>query len=159
MTCFPSSTRTRLLASVVAIALGPAVYAAGELPSWIRNIEAGSALEKVFFRLMSVPNSPVLFRRPPRETRPALTEMIKAQPHNADLYSLRALEGEQQLDASAAESDWKAYVNNSSDKINAELALADFYHRRLRPDDEIKTLTLVANAPPIAFEKDRKSVV
>ena len=62
---------------------------------------------------MSVPNAPVLFRRPPRETRPALSEMIKAQPHNADLYSLRALEDEQQLDASAAESDWKAYVNNS----------------------------------------------
>jgi len=154
LTYFPSSRRIRLLTSVVVvIALGTAGYAAGELPSWIRNIEARSALEAVFFRLMPVPNAPVLFRRPPRETRPALSEMIKVQPHNADLYSLRALEDEQQLDASAAESDWKAYVNNASDKIDAELALADFYHRRLRPDDEIKTLTLVANAPPIASEK------
>ena len=150
----PSSMRTRLLTSaLVAIVVGSAAYAAGELPSWIRNIEAKSALEAVFFRLMSVPNAPILFRRPPRETRPALSEMIKAQPHNADLYSLRALEDEQQLDATAAESDWKAYVNTSSDKVNAELALADFYHRRLRPDDEIKTLTLVANAPPIPAEK------
>ena len=89
----------------------------------------------------------------PSETRPALTDLIKAQPHNAELYSLRALEDEQQLDFSAAESDWKAYVDNSSDKISAQLALADFYHHRLRPADEIKTLSLVANAPPIAAEK------
>ena len=31
--------------------------------------------------------------------------------------------------------------------------LPDFYHRRLRPADEIETLSLVANAPPIAAEK------
>ena len=79
--------------------------------------------------------------------------MIKAQPRNAELYSLRALEDEQQLDFTAAESDWKAYVENSSDKISAQLALADFYHHRLRPADEIKTLSLVANAPAIAAEK------
>ena len=65
---------------------------------------------------------------------------------------MRALEDEQQLDFSAAEVDWKSYVDNSSDKISAQLALADFYHHRLRPADEIKTLSLVANAPPIAAE-------
>ena len=154
MKYFLSSMRTRLLATaLVASAFGSAIHAAGELPSWIRNLEASSALEAVFFRLMPVPTAPVMFRRPPRETRPALSEMIKMQPRNADLYSLRALEDEQQLDASAAESDWKSYVNNSSDKINAQLALADFYHRRLRPDDEIKTLTLVASAQAIPAEK------
>ncbi len=87
---------------------------------------------------MSLPNGAVAFRRPPSETRPALGDLIKTQPRNAELYSLRALEDEQQLDFTAAESDWKAYVENSSDKINAQLALADFYHRRLRPADEIK---------------------
>jgi hypothetical protein len=130
-----------------------AVSAVGELPAWIRNIEAGSAVEAVFFRTMSLPNGAVAFRRPPRETRPALTDLIKTQPRNADLYSLRALEDEQALDFPAAESDWKAYVENSSDKINAQLALAGFYHRRLRPADEIKILALVASAPPIAAEK------
>ena len=135
------------------VALGCAVSALGELPSWIRNVEAGSALQAVFFRMMSLPGGAVLFRRPPRETRPALADLIKTSAANADLYSLRALEDEQQLDFTAAESDWKSYVENSSDKIGAQLALADFYHRRLRPADEIKTLSLVATAPPIAAEK------
>ena len=154
MKCFPSSARTRLLAGVfLIIALLFAVSALGELPSWIRNIEAGSAIEAAFFRMMSVPRGAVMFRRPPRETRPALGELIKTQPRNAELYSLRALEDEQQLDASAAESDWKAYVDASADKVNAQLALADFYHRRLRPADEIKTLALVATAPASSDEK------
>ena len=71
---------------------------------------------------------------------------------SADLYSLRALEDEQQLDFAAAESDWKAYVENSSDKINAQLTLADFYHRRVRPSDEIKTLSR-SQCRPLADEK------
>ena len=146
--------RIRLVAlAVFFAAICATVSARGELPSWIRNIEASTSLEAVFFRMMSLPNGAVAFRRPPRETRPALTDLIKTQPRGADLYSLRALEDEQQLDFTAAESDWKAYVDNSSDKINAQLALADFYHHRLRPADEIKTLSLVANSPPIAAEK------
>ena len=148
--------RTRRLAFevlVIVIALGCAISALGELPFWIRNIEASSALEAAFFRMMSLPGGAVLFRRPPRETRPALADLIKSQPRTADLYSLRALEDEQQLDFTAAESDWKSYVDNSSDKIGAQFALADFYHRRLRPADEIKTLSLIANAAPIAAER------
>jgi len=146
--------RTRLLALAVFVAaVGGTVSALGELPSWIRNIEASSSIEAVFFRMMSMPSGAVAFRRPPRETRPELANLIKTQPHAAELYSLRALEDEQQLDFTAAESDWKAYVENSSDKISAQLAIADFYHRRLRPADEIKTLSLIANAPPVAAEK------
>ncbi|MFI5111084.1 MAG: tetratricopeptide repeat protein, partial [Terriglobales bacterium] len=156
MKCFLDSfhRRTRLLAlAVLVLAIGWTISAPGELPSWIRNLEASSALEGVFFRMMSLPGGAVLFRRPPRETRPALAGLIKSQPRNADLYSLRALEDEQQLDFSAAESDWKSYVDRASDKTGAQLALADFYHRRLRPADEIKTLSLVANAAPMAAEK------
>ncbi len=144
----------RLIATVVLLAaVGAAVSAFAELPSWIRNIDASTALEAAFFRMMLLPSGAVAFRRPPNETRPALTGLIKAQPRNAELYSLRALEDQQQLDFSAAESDWKAFVESSSDKIGAQLVLADFYHNRLRPSDEIKTLSLVANAPPIAAEK------
>ncbi len=151
---FSSRRRRRLLAvTAFVIAIGSAISAVGELPSWVRNIEAGSALHDVFFRVMALPGGDVLFRRPARETRPALADLIKAQPGNAELYSLRALEDEQQLDSAAAESDWKAYVERSSDTTNAELALADFYHRRLRPADEIKTLALIANAPPSVAEK------
>ncbi|MGA7077673.1 MAG: hypothetical protein WBY61_03060, partial [Terriglobales bacterium] len=149
------SKQKKLAILVFVFAGGLTLSAVGELPSWIRNIEAGSALQAVFFRMMSLPGGAVLFRRPPRETRPALSDLIKSQPgkNEAELYSLRALEDEQQLDFAAAESDWKSYVEKSSDKISAELALADFYHHRLRPADEIKTLSLVANAPPIAGER------
>jgi cellulose synthase operon protein C len=153
---FLDSPARRIPLAALAIfiaAVGATVSAFGELPSWIRNVDASTALEGVFFRMMSLPSGAVVFRRPARETRPALGDLIKSEPHNADLYSLRALEDEQQLDFIAAESDWKAYVDNSSDKINADLALADFYHHRLRPADEIKTLSLIANAPPIPAEK------
>ena len=126
--------------------------ALGELPSWIRNIEAKSALEAAFFRMMPVPGGAVLFRRPPSETRPALGGLIKQQPHQADLYSLRALEDEQQLDFTAAEADWKSYVAAASDSADARFALADFYHRRLRPVDEIGALSVIAKASSPAAE-------
>lgn len=149
-----AALRPRLIAAMMALAgLTAAVAAFAELPSWVRNVEARSAFEAVFFRMMSLPSGAVAFRRPPHETRPALTDLIKAEPRSAELYSLRALEDEQELDATAAEADWKAYVESSTDKINAQIALADFYHRRLRPVDEIKTLSLVASAPPILAEK------
>jgi len=148
-----SSRRRRLLAFAgFALAIGSAGSAIGELPSWLRNIEASSALEAVFFRMMSLPGGAVAFRRPPAETRPALSDLIKSQPRKAELYSLRALEDEQQLDFRAAESDWKSSLDNSSDKVEAQLTLANFYHRRLRPADEIQVLSLVAKAAPVAAE-------
>jgi hypothetical protein len=149
-----STKRTRLLlVGALVLSVSVTLAAMGELPSWIRNVKANSAIEAAFFRMMSLPSGAVAFRRPPSETRPALRELIQGQPHNAELYSLRALEDEQQLDFTAAESDWKAYVENSSDKAGAQLALADFYHHRLRPADETKVLSLVATAPPMAPEK------
>ncbi len=150
MKCFRDRVRSRWLrlcgiAAFVTLA-GWVVSARGALPAWIRNTEAGTAIEAAFFRAMELPGGAVLFRRPPGETRPALGELIKTQPQNADLYSLRALEDEQQLDFSAAESDWKKYVESTSDKTGAQIALADFYHRRLRPLDEIRALAVVATA-------------
>lgn len=156
MKCFHDASMHRvryLLLAVFVAGLGATVGAFAELPYWIRNVEARSALEAVFFRMMSLPDGAVAFRRPPHETRPALGELIKNDSKNAELYSLRALEDEQDLDFASAEADWKGYVERSSDKAGAELALADFYHRRVRPLDEIKTLSLVASAPPVAAEK------
>jgi len=143
----------RWIVGAFVLAIAASLAAMGELPSWIRNIESASAIEAAFFRMMALPGGAVPFRRPPAETRPALSELIKNQPRNADLYPLRAFEDEQQLDFGAAESDWKEYVNGASHKTNAQLALADFYHRRLRPADEIRSLVLVASAPPITAEK------
>ncbi len=135
------------------LALGWGVGASGALPDWIRNAEARTEIEAAFFRLMALPGGEVLFRRPPRETRSALGELIRKQPKSAELYSLRALEDEQQLDFVAAEADWKIYAENSANKSATQLALADFYHRRLRPMDEIKALSFVAAAAPGASER------
>ena len=156
MKCFRNASRSRLLdlygIAVFFILSVWVVSARGALPGWMRNVEAGTAIEGALFRAMSLPGGAVLFRRPPAETRPALGELIKAQPKDADLYSLRALEDEQQLDFSAAEADWKKYAENASGKTSAQIALADFYHRRVRPLEEIKALSVVANAPADSSE-------
>ncbi|MFI5096858.1 MAG: hypothetical protein ACHQT6_02680 [Candidatus Acidiferrales bacterium] len=151
---FSPKLRLSLGGAILAfVAAGFVVTASGALPSWIRSVEAGTALERAFFRTMSLPYGNVLFRRPPAETRPALGELIQQKPANAELYSLRALEDEQQLDFTAAESDWKLYVEKSANKTAAQLALADFYQRRLRPQDEIAVLSVVASVPPGASER------
>ena len=47
-----SRRRTRLLAAVALVAaIGWTISAVGELPTWIRNVEANSALQAVFFRI------------------------------------------------------------------------------------------------------------
>jgi predicted Zn-dependent protease len=140
------------------VAAGFVVTASGALPSWIRNVEAGTAIERAFFRMMPLPYGNVLFRRPPAETRLAIGELIQQKPASAELYSLRALEDERQLDFTAAESDWKLYVEKSANKTAAQLALADFYQRQLRPQEEIAVLSIIASAPPDASERSIPAV-
>ena len=144
------SISAALLAVIVA---GLFVSAKGELPAWIRNIEAKTELERAFFRAMQLPYGEVLFRRPPGETVPALGELIQQKPSDADLYSLRALEDEHQLDFVAAEKDWKLYAEKSPHKATAQWDLADFYHRRLQPRDEIAVLRSLGDSPSDPSEK------
>lgn len=123
------------------------------LHSWLQNSEGGSAVESALYRLMHLPFGDVLYPRSPRETRPALAEMIKKSAKDGALYSLKALQDEQALDFRSAEADWKAWVEHSPDRESAELDLADFYKRRLRPQDEVATLLAVGKAPAPAEEK------
>ncbi|HUI39146.1 MAG TPA: hypothetical protein VLY22_00825, partial [Candidatus Nitrosotalea sp.] len=157
MKLFPSrGTGLRLAGAATAACVLACVFAAGargELPAWIRNIEGHSALEAIFFRVMSLPIGDVLHRRPPAETRPELRNLTARQPNDADPYALLAHEDEQQLDFAAAETNWKKFVEKSTDKGAAQMALADFYQRRLRPQDEIEVLSTVANAPALETEK------
>ncbi len=92
-------------------------------------------------------------RRPPKETRPELAKLIAATPNDAELYSLRALEAEQQLDFAAAEADWKKNIEVSKDRGAARVALADFYHRRLKPVEEFGALSLAAMEFPPDSDK------
>ncbi len=97
-----------------------------------------------------MPGGSVPILRPPAESRPALTNLISSAPRDAMLYRLRAQEAEVALDFAAAEADWKSYVANAAnapDRYAAQIELADFYHRRIRPRDELAALTAAAAAP------------
>jgi thioredoxin-like negative regulator of GroEL len=125
-----------LAAAIMAATL--ALYA--DLPAWIEHQPAMARLEGVFFRTAPMPGGPVAVRRPPQETREALSKLIAATPAEADLLVLRAQAAEEQLDFAAAEQDWTKFAELAPDKAAGQLALADFYHRRLRPLDEIRAL-------------------
>jgi len=142
-----------LCGTMLAVALSAIFVVADAVPDWIQNIEAKSALEAVMFRAVALPTGPITIRRPPAETVPAFAEHIKQQPDQADLYSLKALEEEAKLDFDAAEADWKLYLQHSNDKEAAEMAMADFYHRRHRPKDELIALMAIGNMPSPATEK------
>jgi hypothetical protein len=135
------------------LALGGFFAARAELTKWAEGINAGNRIEAVFFRNVLLPSGIIPVRRPPKETRQELTKLIGAAPNDAELYSLRALEDEQQLDFTAAEADWKKYAEVAADKGAARIALADFYHRRLRSRDEFNVLIAASFEPAPASEK------
>ena len=116
---------------------GGALLVRGELQPWIQHTPAGPAVETLF-RSVAMPGGAVPILRPPAESRPALTSLIAAAPRDAMLYRLRAQEAEVALDFAAAEADWKAY--------GGQIELADFYHRRMRPRDELAALTAAVAA-------------
>jgi predicted Zn-dependent protease len=119
---------------------------------WIEHVEADSGLEKALYRLMQLPGGEILFRRPPRETIPALTALEQTDKSVA-FYSLRALQQEQALNFDAAERDWKTWAGQSNDPAAAHLDLADFYERRLKPQDELAALEFVGNSTAGAQER------
>jgi len=120
--------------------------AGNSLTRWLENAEAGSGVEKALYRLMKLPGGEALYRRSPRETRPELTTLINNSQNSAALYSLRAMEDEQALDFAAAEKDWKTWAEKADDKAAANLDLADFYERRLKPKEELAALEAVGQA-------------
>ena len=153
MKFFPSNRSVSRYWLAVFVVAASAIALRAELTKWTENIDAGSRLENVFFRTVVLPGGSVPARRPPKETRPELTKLIAATPGDAELYSLRALEDEQQLDFAAAEADWKKFVDLSADKGAAKLALADYYHRRLQSNPEFEALAQAAAEPAPAAEK------
>ncbi|HEX8925569.1 MAG TPA: hypothetical protein VF786_07235, partial [Terriglobales bacterium] len=148
MKYFPNAGLRRSLCVLAVCAAGASAWAALD---W-RNIEAGSAIESALYRVMPMPVRNVLGLRPPKEAVPLLSDLIRQHP-TAELYSLRALNEEAALDFNAAEADWKKYADSSSDPIKGRFALADFYHRRLRPNDEIPVLQAIGSTPLPQSEK------
>ena len=146
--------RGRALLGLVTTAVVLAGLAAGAEPrEWVRFVEGDSDLRQVFFKTVSLPSGDVLTPRPARETVEALGEFIQATPTEADLYALRAREAERQLEFEAAETDWNKFAELSDDPAEGQLALADFYQRRLRPHDEVAALLAVGRSATPAKER------
>lgn len=137
--------RSRVLLPACGAAAALALYA--DLPAWLQHVPAVLGREGVFFRTEPMPGGPVAVRRPPAESRAELTKLIAAAPADAELHALRARASEEQLDFTSAEQDWLRYAELAPDKGAGQLALADFYHRRLRPDDELRALAAAAAQP------------
>ncbi len=124
-----------------------AVVLAAGLPEWISTIEARHKLEEIFYSTVTFGANTVSWRRPPRETVPALTQQIQQSPADAQLFYLRAREAEAQLDFAAAEADWTKYVQLAPDRASAWREKADFHQRRLEPEKELAALLELAKLP------------
>jgi Tfp pilus assembly protein PilF len=116
-----------------------------ELEPWLQHTPVGPAIAALF-RSVPMPGGAVPILRTPAESRPALTNLISTAPRDAVLYRLRAQEAEVALDFAAAEADWKTHAQLAADQYGAQIELADFYHRRIRPRDEWAALTTAADA-------------
>src|SRR5208337_3214244 len=127
--------------------------ARGDLVEWLQNLEGSGRFEAVFFRTISLLGGPVTVRRLPAEARNALNDLVSKSPNDAELYRMRARADEAQLDFTAAEADRQKSAQLAPDKVDGQLQLADFYHRRLRPLDEIKALAAAAQAPSSPADK------
>ena len=104
--------------------------------------------------MMSLPNGAVAFRRPPAETRPALTEsdqVAAAQAENS-IPCVRS-KMSSHLDFTAAESDWKAFVDNSPTRLKLNLRSPISITAASGRPTRSGILSLVAAAPATAAEK------
>ncbi len=143
LSTLPPACWRSALCGLVLVAIATVGFA--DLAPWVQRVPAGPLIA-VFFRSVALPYGSVAIRRPPAETRPALTHLIAAQPHEAALYRLRAREAETAVDFVAAEADWRAYVRTSPDSYSANLELADYYDRRARPREELSPLMAATHA-------------
>ena len=153
--CRRTSLRHRrlLLALLVVTLLGFGMAARGALEEWVQNVEGAGRFEAVFFRPVPMPSGQVLARRPPKESRAVLNEFVSKSPSDAELFLMRARVEEQQLDFTAAEGDWQKRAQLLPGPASGQLELADFYHRRLRPLEEVKALATAAQAASSPSER------
>jgi Flp pilus assembly protein TadD len=141
------SRRTRVATGLVAVTVVASTFGLrAELPEWVRNVETAGRWHDAIFRTVPTPAGPVEVRRSPADAHDALTK-IPGAATDREWLALRARAAEEKLDPAAAEADWKAYASASPDVAAGQLALADFYHRRLLPQREGDTLAAAARAP------------
>jgi hypothetical protein len=116
------------------------------------GIPGQSPKDGALYRLMQMPVHSVMGPRPPKESVIELSRLIGTAPAD-ELYALRAMQEEAALDFAASEADWKQHAQLAKDKTKAQFELANFYHRRLRPADEVSALGVTAREPAPAREQ------
>ena len=147
MSCLSASRRRLAIAGLVATAVFAATFRArAELPEWVRNVDATARFHDAIFRTVATPSGPVEVRRAPADVHDTLARMPGGAA-DLELFAVRARAAEEKLDAEAAEADWRAYAAASPDAAAGQLALADFYHRRLLPQKEADALAAAAQLP------------
>ena len=134
------------------IAVGLAATLTADLPSWISTIEVRTKLEEIFYSTVTFGTNTLAWRKPPKETRPALTQQIQQAPADAQLYYLRAREAEAQLDFAAAEADWTKFTQIAPNRAQAWIDKADFHLRRAEPEKELAALLEAAKLPATGAE-------
>ena len=142
--------RRRVGAGLAAAAIAASTFGLrAELPEWVRNVETAGRWHDAIFRTVPTPAGPVEVRRSPADAHDALRTAPGAAT-DRELLALRARVAEEKLDPEAAEADWRAYASASTDVAAGQLALADFYHRRLLAQREGDALAAAARAddPP-----------
>lgn len=130
---------------ILMLLAGGALALHAGIAGYLRNLEATSLLQDVFFRLVPVGTTSVRMRRPPAETLPALAEKIRLAPTDAELHAYRSWESERALRFDDAEKEAQEYTRLARDKESAYLFLADYYHRRINPASELAALSHAAN--------------
>lgn len=139
--------------AILLAAAGCVVALRAELPLWTQETIALTPLEGALFRIMYLPSGAVMHLRPAWESRSHLGQLIEKTPRDAELYFLRAHEEESLANYAAAEADWKQAANASQSKLGALEELADFYHRRVAPEQEVNALLQLASLPEQADER------
>ena len=146
MSCRREWRRGRVAIGVIAAAMAASTLGLrAELPDWVRNVETASRWHDALFRTVATPTGAVEVRRSPAEAHAALAGVTGAAA-DPQLFALRAHVAEESLDPVAAESDWRAYAGASADAGAGQIALADFYHRRLLAQKEGEALAAAAQA-------------
>ncbi len=127
-------------AGLAACLAGGVFFCAASSQSLWTNTRAGTEIESALFRTMSLPGGPVPARRLPGEAVEQISALVKQSPQRGELFAIRAQEEERGLEQQAAENDWKKAAELAGDKGLALRDLADFYNRRLEPQQEVDTL-------------------
>jgi predicted Zn-dependent protease len=125
-----------------------ALTAYAEAPNWVQWLPGTSPAISALYRMVPSLGGSIPVRRPPKETAPQLAMLSAGTPSDTELIAATAREYESLLDFKNAEDRWKLLDSVSSDRVASQIELADYYHRRMQPAQELQALTTAESRLP-----------